>query len=74
MSNLDNLLNIHKYTEIPIGYRFLSDLVAIADKVEQKQLDFTHKQLIDGLMIYYAKSNRPGVIRRRQSKRGRLDA
>jgi hypothetical protein len=73
MSNLNNLLNIDKHLDIPIGERFLADLETVVDLAKQKQMDVTKKDIIDGLMIYYSRSNKPGSVRRRQGRRKRYD-
>lgn len=66
MSNLENVLHIDKQTDIPIGLRFFADLIMIADKLKRDRVDVSYGQIIDGLMICYAKSNSPRAIRRRQ--------
>lgn len=69
MNNLDNLLNIDKHPEVPIGDRFLNDLVMLANKAEEKHMDVTKKEIIDGLMIYYSRTNKSGAIRRMRRRR-----
>lgn len=66
MSNLENVLHIDKQTDIPIGLRFFADLIMIADKLKRERVDVSYRQIIDGLMICYAKSSNPRAIRRRQ--------
>lgn len=69
MSNLENVLHIDKQTDIPIGLRFFADLIMIADKLKRERVDVSYRQIIDGLMIYYSKTNRPTALRRRQGRR-----
>lgn len=69
MSNLENVLHIDKQTDIPIGLRFFADLIMIADKLKRERVDVSYRQIIDGLMIYYSKANRPTALRRRQGRR-----
>jgi hypothetical protein len=70
---MESLLNIEKAIDETMVDRFLTDLIAIAEIVKQKKIAIRTDELIDGLMIYYSKANRPTALRRRQGRRSYLD-